>query len=57
MILVMTAERTAAPWDWSNIESEDSGVSCLVTKNRRPERGYFLECWSVTRLIMIYEPK
>ena len=57
MILVMAAATTAAPWDWSNTESEDSGVSCLVTKIRRPERGDFFECWTVAELIIIYEPK
>ena len=44
MILVITAGRTEAPWDWSLIESEDSGVSCLVTKIRRPEGGSFFVC-------------
>ena len=32
MILVMAAATTLAPWDWSNTESEDSGVSCLSPK-------------------------
>ena len=41
----------------NKLDSDDSGVSCLVTKKRRPERGNCFGSLTVSRLIENYESK